>query len=126
MTDREFVESVWDNVIGIYNYGGHTTYVSVARTGWVFMGGSEQEAWSAAAEFTRNRLEEIRQLDDEIGMIECRIAFSLGEVAHVLAGEQRNPESIAIGVKWGTRWSRILSRLEAIRADLTRGMKEKA
>jgi hypothetical protein len=66
--------------------------------------------WSAAAEFTRKRLEEIRLVKEEIEQVEGMLPFR-GSPA------------------WAKRkevWQRILKRLEAALAELQRGMKEQS
>jgi len=68
---------------------------------------SEAEAWSAAAAFTRQRLEEIRQVEEEIENIR-----SSSE------GLQENGEYYRMRV-----FDRILAREQAALAELKRGMK---
>lgn len=62
-------------------------------------------AWQAALEFTLARQEEIRQIDEEIAYINSIMGTA----------KTTNPTHCIL---------RILARLQAIRADLTRGMKE--
>jgi hypothetical protein len=69
-------------------------------------------------ELTCNLLEEIRQLEREIALVQDRCdenAFALA-VVHL-------PQPCRV-VRDIATWSRIISRLEAIRADIKQGMKE--
>lgn len=67
------------------------------------------EAWAAAAEFTRERLEQIRQLEED-----CAMGRRLLSEA---AEFDENSRDSCI-------FSRILARLESALADLKRGMRD--
>ena len=77
-------------------------------------------AWEAAAEFTLERIEEIRQVEIEIGMIERQIACApeFDEAFKIWsANDIRNSAANIF------RWSRILAREQAALAELKTGMK---
>jgi hypothetical protein len=134
MTDKEYVKEHWVNChsfdhtecCGDEN-GEGTWRVSLegTRTPWRK---SEGEAWYAAAEYTRNRLEEIRCMESEIRMVrfQCdRAAFdSMKVIDGTCCTLSRELEGAYASCSF--RWARILSRLESILADLKRGMKEAA
>ena len=65
MTDEEYVRSVWSDVWSFLCAAG-TWYVCDANEELEVWEPTEAEAWSAAAAFTRERQEEIRQLEREI------------------------------------------------------------
>ena len=75
--------------------------VRIRGFGPCFYRSTLEEAWASAAEYTRNRLEEIRQVEEEIALVD---------------------EQMKSGVDW-SRWNRIEMRLHAALADLKRGMK---
>lgn len=97
MNDEEFVRSVWKLTAqcdGSYrSYPRGTVLVQEVRDHWV-----DFESWPAAAEFTRNRLEEIRQVEEEI---------------YDLNGSDTPPVSL----------ERILAREQAALTELKRGMR---
>ena len=69
-------------------------------------------SWAEAAAFTRDRLEDIRQIKEEVNVIEGSLAQrgrGLGDSAYIQ--------------RW-CRLSRILARLTEAMGDLKRGMKE--
>ncbi|HEX5426518.1 MAG TPA: hypothetical protein VFW94_23425 [Candidatus Acidoferrales bacterium] len=78
---------------------------------------SPEAAWHAAAEFTRHRQEEIRQVEREIALLDSHVD---GETFALIAVDIPRPERIARDV---ATYGRILSRLKSIKADLQRGMK---
>jgi len=112
MTAEEEVRAAWVNA----HYDGHRIiadhYLSGAH--WILSGNinypfdrsnhqNEQTAWKAALEYTRSRLAEIAELDEEMSL--------LAYLASRCSAEK--PAQAA---------NRIHSRLQSIRADLTRGM----
>jgi hypothetical protein len=70
------------------------------------------KAWSAAAEFTRERLEQIRQVEEEISVITHE--YKKATVCGVSMGAATGKVLI---------WQRVLAREHAALADLRRGMK---
>ncbi len=80
--------------------------------------------WQAAAEFTRERLEEVRQVEREIEWETARLEAELdgvkesikGPFSFAAAGAARHTVRLA-------EIARIIRRLESIRDDLKKGMK---
>jgi hypothetical protein len=109
MTDEEYVRTHWRAQAGQIG-AGYWKVVGITSDRAIHLGdgSGNAEAWSAAAEYTRNRLEEIRQVDGEIILLRGMIAL--------LASEQ--------GDLTAPIYARTIARLEAILADLKRGMKE--
>jgi hypothetical protein len=111
MTAEGQVRAAWDWVHVHPPEGKYTTFiVRLARTNpWLDIGqfedGSEASAWQAALEFTLEQKEKIRLIDREIETV--------GRYR-----EQYYP-SDAEDIK------RTLARLQAIRKELARGLKEK-
>jgi hypothetical protein len=112
MSDETFVNSIWADV-GVYGYGGTTRYVYLGRAYREFSGVNESAAWSAAAAFTRERLEAIRQLREEIA--EQSSAF-----------EKRHCFEHVQCIRRRARQARILSRLESELPRLSAGIKPEA
>jgi hypothetical protein len=69
ITPREFVESVWNIVVIQQGFPGRWEYVLSALYGQMIFR-TESEAESAASAFTLKRLEEIRQVKEEIEQLE--------------------------------------------------------
>lgn len=116
MTDREFVESMWDTPRAerLYRDSMHMDSEEWPDEWRVYnndnatlsrVWGNRSKAWQAAAEYTRTRLEEIRQLEVEIG----QVAMAASKDESLIRGRI---------------WARIQTRLESLLADLRRGMKE--
>lgn len=110
-TDEEFVRGVWEKVQRHDQRHMHQSpnewhgYV-IVDTGIseVMIGsGTRKEAWLAAAEFTRDRLEDVQELREEMREVEF--------ISGPFSGER------------GESWKRILARLNAELARLTAGMK---
>ena len=70
--------------------------------------------WATAAEFTRQRLEEIRQVEEEIVLI--------NEAKEILDADV-NPNWMP-RIQRQLKWQSILAREQKILASLRRGMKE--
>lgn len=112
--NEDYVRSVWRNV---REYADRTSCAVVILTGSDaedvhssdFERTTKESAWSAAAQFTRDRLEQVRQVREEIEVVRRR--------KHE---DGKYPAIAAV-------WSRILARLEAELTRLTAGMRpEKA
>jgi hypothetical protein len=109
MTDEEYVRSKWEAVEveqdcyadWYYSLGG--IYDSTQHFS------TEEETWSAAAEFTRQREEEIRQVEAEVAM--ARKLFMESAVFDT------NSSETAI-------FDRIFAREQQALADLKRGWRE--
>ena len=103
MTDREYVESKWHH---IWSYYGarllelHINY-EIKFTGRTKDG--EDSVWSKAAEFTRDREEEIRCLEEEIALIDKQTKFLVDST--------------------GVIWARVRQRLQRELDRLKEGMK---
>jgi len=102
MTDEEYVRSKWRNCATKRDeHNRWLMFTNNAMYRAVFAD-SLEKLWAAAAEFTRERLEQIRQLEEEIAWLSDGIDVT---------GDDE-----PIG-------ERILAREQAALADLKRGMK---
>jgi hypothetical protein len=127
MTDEQFVREHWERIDAhdwVNHINGDTGFLIAiepsCEDGSIGIGMEfheeakpKSQAWSAAAEFTRDRLEEIRQLEEEIAMVRGDRDDML---RHINFHE----------LEWiveCARWSRILARLESALEDLKKGMK---
>lgn len=132
MTPEEYVRSVWQKV-----YVHEQRSVKEAPSQWhgyvivdtessemMISSGNLSERWCAAAEFTHQRMEEIRKLKREIAwMVQLlpteRTWQSVMDYRHPPERNQPYVEFVATG-------SRILQRLEAELRRLTAGIKPEA
>ena len=80
------------------------------------------DSWSASAEYTTARREEIRQVEKEI----TTIADDLCDIANwrIFLEENTDLKGIVRYVRYQCRCCRILAREQATLAELQRGMKE--
>ena len=116
--DEKFVREHWDLVHrcdGSYRgYPCNTVLVQDMNGHWF-----DFDSWSAAAEFTRNRLEEIRQVDEEIRLLKgynkSNKSCSENSFSELRSREQHTTSFITVG--------RTIVRLQAALAELKRGMK---
>lgn len=99
MTDEEFVRQHWFLVLD----DGYSVEVV---NGIKFAG--NRNRWSAAAEFTRNRREQIRQVEREIEAVRAAQEYWI---------RYTDDPKICL-------WSRILAREQAALAELRRGMRQ--
>jgi hypothetical protein len=123
MTDEEYVRAHWEfcstsraNSLWGVHVGSRGELTLVPHP----LVETEPDAWAAAAEFTRERLEQIRQLEEEITQIQCDIVRASKE-----ADEWQSGGMDVLASSWNdTEWcySRILARLESALADLRQGM----
>lgn len=106
--NEQYVRSVWGLVHqcdGSYrHYSRGTVLVQTTHGQWI-----DFPTWSHAADFTRQRLEEVRQLQEEIASVNYHIGFMI-----VTSGPMSYPAS----------WDRIVVRLNKELQMLTRGMME--
>ncbi len=118
MSDEEYVRGAWN----VYVWKAEPTtshpsdcgdwYVDLLKSGndkhgaYTFSALTKSAAWSAAAEFTRARVEEVRQVREEMGM---------ANAWRKVMQEGSNGQAVC---------QRILSRLEAELTRLTAGMRE--
>ena len=74
---------------------------------------NEEEAWAAAAKFTRERLDSIREREEAVAILEQQILrHKIADLGLEALRQQNNG-----------KWLRILAREEEALADLKRGMK---
>jgi hypothetical protein len=120
MTDREYVESVWACEIEILDAGPRFCSASVAcgTLTLSFVRSTLDEAWSAAAEFTRDRIEEIKKARRDTQSVEDWDADRKGWIALLGMGHEE-PEYIA-------SISRILTLVRAHLDTLCVGIKPEA
>jgi hypothetical protein len=71
-----------------------------------------EQAWSAAAEFTRERLEQIRQVEEEVSVITHE--YKKATVCGVFMGAATGKALI---------WQRVLAREHAALTELKKGMR---
>ena len=111
MTDEEYVRSKWENVTSNstpqYGVEGNLVYWNIYSDDWLIASGHETEdaSWSAAAEFTCSREEEIRQVGEEI---------------ELMTNYWPRPQD---GDLTFPPWDRICNREQSALAELKRGMK---
>lgn len=73
-------------------------------------------AWAAAAAFTRERQEEIRQVREEIRKVDHQRRLDISHVILLSKGAEVYGRDAA-------RWERLMSRLESALDEMQRGMK---
>jgi len=137
MTDEEMVRAAWEVIRVVYGPGNphekpserlaYVVYSLPTGPDTTIAGCKQFEVWAVAAEFTRERQEQIRQLQEEIARerrfhVSCEewvdwikdVAGSMDsdDVVHAMRGHHAN--------------CRIRARLEAELAKLQQGMKEVA
>ena len=111
MTEEEYVRSKWD----ILETTSYWTIMGQAYTGRK----TDAEAWSAAAEFTRQREEEIRQVEAQYVLLG---ADQLDTWSNAMSYDNWDPERSWWFHLWVQR-ALVMARLEAALAELKRGMK---
>jgi uncharacterized protein YjbK len=102
---------------------GKKTYAKIDSGNRVIaavQGGTEKAAWQAAAEFTWQREEEIRQVEEEIKALTKNSYAGCEDYHQVLEGAR----DIVPRVRHHHALSRILARERAHLTELKRGMKE--
>jgi len=106
--DEQFVREHWELVHrcdGSYrHYQKGAVLLQEERNHW-----SEFESWAAARAFTEARLEEIRQVEEEIILLRSMV---------ILLTSEPTDQTAPI-------YKRTIVRLSSIRAELKRGLKEK-
>lgn len=110
-TDREFVERSWRRVV-MCDLGD---VVSMNLGGpWFDYNGfkSRQEAERSAAKFTRDRLEEIRQIEEEVNEMEIVRGSSSDWYSWVNDGPWVADDGVAPHIQRYARRSRTLARLQ--------------
>lgn len=119
MADEEVVRAAWERT-DLYDnrlctWGDTMFFVSIFPHN-LPLSLTPDEAWAAAAEFTRDRQEEIRQLREEIKELD---EWNGTWDEYLSSGYPIRPGTI-IGMIRGFRTS---ARLEAVLTDLKKGMK---
>lgn len=120
MTDEEYVRSVWTKA---EPFDGRSYGLHIFRDGTCihhFNAATTEQAWSAAAAFTRERKDEIARLDEEIALTEGVEQVTAAFVASIYVAKHIKQDA----AKELPIWRRTRDRLQLIRAELTRGMKE--
>jgi hypothetical protein len=126
LTDEEFVREHWESVRASFYLDSPYTFILVGRsdldTVQKFHSTHHgfETAWAAAAEFTRERLEEIRQIEREIEILELALPLRLDSIEdHLLAAVEATPR---LGRDFTTLF-RILKREQDALAALQNGMR---
>jgi hypothetical protein len=112
--------ALWDRDFSPYTVNLRYEVEIVSHPGnfFCFHGAKHSEAWSAARAFTEAREEEIRQVEEEIALLNLEFWEMHGEIRLATMVEQYTPL-----VRELCRWARILAREQAALAELKRGMK---
>lgn len=84
--------------------------------------------WAAAAEFTEQRQEEIRQVEEEVAQIDDLIGYKLSDIMREIdeippPHIESDPAILLIYVRDLCEYSRILAREQAALESLTKGMR---
>jgi hypothetical protein len=131
MTDEQFVREHWENVSYCSREETNSccppsVFIAPFLEGkWEadFCRKTKSEAWSDAAEFTRERLEQIRKVWVDVATLRGMV-----KQAHrilLLSISYEPYQSFLVGQTVDlVRWSRILAREQSILAELKRGMKQ--
>ena len=125
--DEKFVRDHWEvHVSWGRTFPGHSTPTFHLKLPVIWHDGlnvmfaqSAEKAWSAAAEFTRERLEQIRQIEEEYVVLGANQIRAWREAG--LCSDWSEGRTFFF-VEW-VRIARTMSRLESILAGLKRGMK---
>ena len=113
--DRFRIEMIYDSAMA----WAELTHCGLPKTDAEM---TEQRAWLAAYQFTLEHQQKIADVDGEIEFIEAQRDYQIGRmIAAILAGWDA---IVFIDVVCAVRCARTLARLEAIRAELRRGVKE--
>lgn len=130
LSDEQFVREHWsdrlfDNGLHLYE-GARSFHLRLGQRKFDFTQKTKQECWSAARAFTEDRLEQIRQVEEELSLLYGQRA-SLGEwIAHKLLDlefNQIDAQEVPIRVRQLHRTERIIARIETTRDDLKRSMR---
>jgi hypothetical protein len=129
ITEREFLEGVWEkNVLWsrptqIHDHGVYLGWhVGVGPYIKAPFDTAYEETHKAAAAFTLARLEEIRQVKEEIRLLEFLWGFTDRQAWRESYGEAIQASTI----RRMCRYSRILAREQSALAELVRGIKTDA
>lgn len=112
MTDEEYVRAHWVSLVARTTDDYRGPYdLKLFRDAEPIVGRTRAIVWALAAEFTSNRLEQIRQIEEEIREAEHKLKQQ--SVCGVSMSGPTPKEQI---------WKRILAREQAALAELKRGM----
>lgn len=113
MTENErLVRENWEAINDARSKDGASVILFDALGNHLFSG---FDCWSAAADFTRARIEEGRQIEEEIKLVHHQFSYH-----HNRSLLYTNCVVIA---REAARWGRIYTRLQQALADASRGMK---
>ena len=122
---RELVEGVWEYAKFTVGVCGGAVYIGPFRHGWqAKFSGDADTAWTAAADFTISRIEEIRQRQNQyvqLGADNIRDWSSME--SFVIC------EGLETAAFWATAWVRramVMALLEEKIAELSRGVRPEA
>ena len=130
--DEKFVREHWDRVRLDRDFGFHLWLGSSRGAPYLFSRDQDDVtvAWSEAAEFTRQRLEEIRQVEEEIGFLESLAPDLTAETFGRANLWVDSDGDEAFAPSWvkdcavdQCRRNRILAREQAALSELKKGMK---
>ena len=115
--DERLVRKTWNSVELDSGRWGASVKINCERP--LGVSSTKTDAWSAAAEFTRKRLEEIRQVEEEIKALARNSYVGYEYYYQVLEGVR----DIVPRVRHHHALSRILAREQAVLGALKKGMK---
>jgi len=122
-TDEEYLKERWVQ---------HPLICQELKGGFPIFGQVRAKHWQAARAFTEAREEEIRQVEEEIALLESFAPVIDRDALDAWAGIDEDPgddtihdyEPLAVeNAKFQVRMQRILAREQAALAELKRGMK---
>jgi hypothetical protein len=113
--NEKYVRETWEKSAGFRIDGPSTGMIEVACGRFIFNSGqfgNMEDFWKGAAEFTRERLEQIRQVEEEIALVTHE--YKRATVCGVSMGGATGKALV---------WQRVIAREQAALAELRRGMK---
>ena len=121
ITARELVEGVWDNAATRFDEYGRWLFFTNNALYHAFFADSLEELYAKGAEFTISRIEEIRQVKQDVFIVELQWSDSKTRTEiHIKNAWDISARTYAIEC---TRWSRVLAREQAVLAELSRGVR---
>ena len=110
ITARELVEGVWDNAATRFDEYGRWLFFTNNALYHAFFADSLEELYAKGAEFTISRIEEIRQVKEEIALLRGLV---------ILLNEEPGDLSTPA-------WLRVITREHSALAELSRGIRPEA
>jgi hypothetical protein len=105
-SDEEFVRRHWTKIRTERDFGFHIWFADPEGDPYLFVEEQRdaQKQWAAAAEFTRTRLEQIRQIEEEIRWMTGiewagQVGYNAPTVARILAREQEALAELQKGMR---------------------------